>query len=715
MEKSEMRQRKGGNVKREESSDDDEEDEDIEDEEEEQQPQKDEESKKNLQNAQNEIKEKNNKISTLQWIIFFGIVVFSIVTIIAVVEWVNDNDDPLTNLNGDHVGLVDGDDEKGFMDEHESIESNAKILYSLPYADVMDKSVGICKDFYSYSCGKYNNTYNMVMNDLAVRDMFDAGFELTKIQNEDEEINTSLKMFMKQCISSLSETGNTNKNEMLVILKKVRMIASEENPLTVLHDFGLMPFAIYNFENGTMNWIPSPWLKEKKEYTKMACSFLANYHIVDDISICANHVSLFYGEINQIDPHNKAKAKDTSTTYSYEQVRIDFPLLLTSQVAELSVDHVIWSDLMLKHLYSMTQHPYFKLWLQTLVVLDASAVVSGLWTHDPLHSVVSYQLLKRNTGKNGNFHFFRHGFGIDALPLIHAVSNERAKYQISVSCKWLAGEMLPHELESVRSKNDGAKEVTKGKFDKAISFLSQTIQNSKIVHDTVKKDYIHYNQDIRLQLGFPGESITLKGQYLSFLDMLWDIRSQHMKSNIHLTWPATLHSTTCNAITLLNERLVIIPHCIYNAQWLEYDMYALLFHEIMHCHWPELMKHFGLSPSEMDFLQSKMKCYGINFSPDETINRKNQELFAYIAGSTLAYQLCISDRNCSTSDQLKNFLVTITQFFCENQVGQNVNPIYGNNKKIVEKILKNMASIQGVSPFNNQFWNCYYDNPCLYF
>lgn len=676
-----------------------------------------------------EIKEQNRQIlasyldisyskKTWQYVAIFLIVFFVIAFLFYWISWAwsVDNDD-FTNLNGNRFH----DEDEEFMGENDDDASSyytnhRNLLFKFPNEALMKPSAGFCSNFVDFACGSYNESHNYFFSEMKESNNHRTN-ALIK-QNLITGVNANLQSFMRSCMLSLSGVDNTV--DIAYLLLSLRKLSASDKPYDIMMSFGLSPLIIFSNEDGFIDWSMSNWMSYKPLIVYAACAFLKENKIDGINEHCADDIGIFYKELDNI-----AGGDSSIVYYTSDQVAALYGSLIPSSMINMQATHRIWSEVQLRHLASMVNHPSFKMWLLVLTVMDAMQYVSSqsLWympadKNDTLsYYALSYKFLDRHLfGSNNNHHIFRHGVGMNGLALAHAIPFEKALDDSINSCAILASEMLPHDVEMLRDHVVAEGRVL-ARFASLKTTLLTLLKDSKIIPDEVKEWMRNWIGHFKLQLGFPGEGIRLHGNYHSFLEMAWDIRHAHLASNFHLSWSPSFHASTCNADVFLNEQLITVPYCLYGTRQLGVALDFILAHEMMHLMYPQLMKSMGAPSDVMNHMHNRLTCFEITsaqLTVDE-ISGLFLERFADIMGARLAYQNCISEKRCATKEATQAFLLEIAQLFCNNQAIQRRFDVHGSDRSRLDFILKNLLDADRISPFNkNQ--KCHQStSSCYYF
>lgn len=657
-----------------------------------------------------------------RFVIVFLLAFLVVVFIYIAVFWPDgSNDDSHRLLNGDIVG-----DESSFMEDNIVKESHWDYELTLPDELIVFKNESICNNFFDYACGGYDGNQNMLTRNLQMRNFY----ELKRIiaENNEYEFNPTLSQFNSLCVRSILSKDD-NVKEILQLLSKLASISASSSPMAyaALH-MGISAIAIYNYEDQVISWTPSPWLKYNEKMIIKGCTFLSAYHFFNDTKLCVNAMKSIYLDISSILSNDANSVRFTAAQFNEH-----YPALFETYFYPSSaLDHVFWSHDQLAHLYLLVHHDFFKEWIMLLAVLDSYTYVPSVGTPTPLKNTLSaedirysgvyYRNLQKNIGApENNHHIFRHGFGMDSLALVHSVSLDKARAEAENSCNWLTTEMFPHEIQQARESND-YREKTERIFKEVQDFVNQQIKNSPFIHDdrsenSVKNWVLKYSSSIRLQLGFPGEPLIFKEKYSSLLEMIWDIRILNMQNNFHLIWPPSFHSSTCNAKAILNEQIILLPYCLYSAQWLNYNLYFVILHEYMHFLYPPVMKKFGANPHEMDNLFSRLSCYDIEPSNKERLELLYAERWADIQAGSILYKLCIAQKKCIKFEDFRDFIVSLSQWFCDKRNAFSNMDVHGSDKSRLNYILQNMMNNENINPFHDRNrWTCASSqNRCTFF
>lgn len=617
------------------------------------------------------------------------------------------------------AGSFAHNDEEAFTSINSYEDKHWEYMQVLPDENIINKEASICNDFYGYSCGKYNGSQNMILGNLKNLNTFEMKGKVNK--NNIDGKHASMKRFRNLCEAALLGMGG-NVPDLTFLHQFLSKLQTSPTPLADLTKMGIMPLVLYSSEDRLMKWDSSPWLIYDENMISIACAFLYNNDSFSSRS-CVDRMEIFYKSVQAI----ISSTNTDKITLTPTQVNEKYPELLTEYASKTLLNHVIWSEYQVNHLYTLLEHDFFKEYLFLLPILSAYQFIPAVGRiygnqDQIIHSGIYYERLERNINSpSNNHHLFRHGFGMLGLQLVHSTFLEKAEARVPDSCNWLTGEMFPVDLEQLRENNRFKKELT-DRVEILKAFLKRAVQASPAIHNdktqspenTVKFWYAKWIDNFRVQYGFPTEVIVLRDDYSCFLEMVWDIQQANMNNNFHLSWPPSFHSSTCNAMTMVNEQLILIPYCLYRAQWLKYVLDFIIFHEMMHLNFPLDMATFGANLNEMENLNSKLTCMDIEKTNDPKEKRIYLERFADIIAARLTYQLCIEEKNCTSIEQVRSFLISLSQFFCNNQ---NSESDHGSDQSRISYILKHIANKDNVSPFHEpKRWLCQgAQNVCKYF
>lgn len=645
-----------------------------------------------------------NSKTVLTYIIVIGAVVFFIYFFFFGWYWYHnprDIDDHFT-LNGGRIEDEDLFDTDADSETLARYNRRKKLQFEFPSDRLMNPAAGFCINTIDFACGNYTEPRNYLFSGLK-----ESLMHRTNAQIEENLLigrNKNLRMFVDRCAQSLFGNNDVDLEYLLLALDGV---AKSDQPMELLESFGINPLIVFSYQDSFVDWSISHWMRYDATIMYSACSFLkehagrlAPFVIPED---CETAMQAFYAELDNIGSGDVAPV-----LLSQGDVEKNFGPLLPSYISTMDTYHRVWSELQVRHLMSMMEHPSFKLWMLILTTIDAMQYVPSmsLWmapnNSSSNYYAITYKYLDRHVFSSANnYHLFRHGTGMLGVSLAHAIPYERAHDEAIHSCALLAAEMLPHDVELLRDHIVSETAVQK-RFLLLKERMVKTIRVSKFLPEEVKQWIINWIGHFKLQLGFPGDSIALAPHYNSFLEMAWSVRKAHIRNNFHLSWSPKFHASTCNADVLVNEQQVTLPFCLFGVRPLRVPLDFTMAHEMWHLLFPAVMREKGAAIDIMNGLENSLSCFDISVQQMRKDEQTGAflERFADIMGARLAYQLCIDEGRCSSSDQIQSFLIELIQMFCNGNQVQSRTDIHGTDRSRISYIMKHLMDADGISPLN---------------
>lgn len=629
------------------------------------------------------------KSNNTNWYILLAILgVALIIVFIFILAYPTIFKEPISDIDDEHYGKPTT-----------NTDAYRDLVRSLPISSYFDNSTSPCVNYYTYACGNYHESQNLVLGSLAV-EIREANKH--SIISKLPDTSSHLTIFFNKCTDAL--LGNqqaAGDGALMDLLFRIEKATDPAVAIRYLHERGIMPFVTFIRDDDLLRWNRSVWTREIPHLTDSACGYLHVNGFVPNKRDCVFNTHFMFTQLEQIF-QGKMKSED----FSSYQMKNQFPILYTH---EFDGTHRVWSPVQMLSIHHLLRStPVLKTYLQVITMLDAAQYIPSIW--GAADRYISYAALSHNPHLRHarDFFYFRNGIGPFGLNASRSTLNEAAKGAILESCLFMTEQMLPHlNQDAVISQEDHDSAEALGAELKA--FTIQIIMKSKSIFEIMKTFLKQHLESLNIVFGFPGDTPHIAWNSPSFLELAWEIRRFQMDRVMSVLWPPSFLSGSCDSEIMLRDHTIFIPMCLYQNNWFRELLPTIIFHEIAHLLDPRAIAELGGPKDATAVMKNALK----------KMSNPTLEHFADIIGLRLSYEFCKARGKCANTQLIRAFLIKHAQMWCNASPIGPVNVNYGTDEDRMINAFYYLLDTNNVHPLSAAYKcsanSLFFANPVPFF